>query len=513
MQCDTSHQTPQIYMDTLNVLSLAIQDIDAFNLSSDADWNGFVNDLFIISYQHSNSRRIRRACHNLFERCLERIPTSIKVILDEIHKHSQVSELSTTVASAYVCLEWTSLCLKSGRYDSEDFPRLVKYQALLLDTCCSDRAKRSLTSWARRRVCKTLDSLREKDQDLTMKQKLLYCLTQCSPSAKHAIMIGEAFRVYASQDQKGLDPQCKKKLLDYYIQFFLTARLPAALWSIRGLEPFFESAIDNDDVSKILIPATSRALLRAPEVVADPVLTVFFSSVRRSDDDCTQLLISGLLKPIFGTFNSSNSQTRDAGIKALSALQHRSEKYTDMIIAELVGAYTSDRPGFDFRQAVAASLGRCLLRPPNCPALIKALLPILAKETHEVLQNSLISVFFQALAAICQHGQLQSDTATGALVKGINDKRTQIRNQWLSGLADLVISNQTAIIFLIEALINDLLDVWLSALKAPLQQVQNGSIIGTYAITVIFLSTAKQSCTIGKPCVLYRLKSTDCLRK
>lgn len=476
---------------------LLLMDLESLGLKDELDMAEFVSELLAITLSRSTSRRTRKAAYLLGTRCVNKYPeTSIGALLHQISRPLHLSKTAVAPVEAYICLKWINLCLASRIYSDAEFGRLLIAQALLLDSCVGTHSKQAIRRYAKQKM---RSNLAKCICDMESGSKYITSLTQGSSSTKHATLLGEVLTVLSKCPYyTGLIETCKKPLLEYFTGSFLSAKEVISPWSVHGLDRFLSDGASNHDVETVIAPIMIKAILRAPEFIADPVLVSFVKAVRPSDPACTRILISSLLLPILGIFKSSNRSTRHAGVLALKALQARADELAPEIVRQLVSSFVTDRPGVEFRHAVAESLNDSYLGPFHFSAYVDLVLPILVKEPNESVHILLISALLRSLLICYQPGDTLSEEFMTAMEAGIKDKRAGIRNQWLCGLAEILTDRYNAASAVIEAVAIPLVELWTSAKQSPVQALQNGMMKGLYAVVVMFLAYACHSDVLGK---------------
>ena len=191
-------------------------------------------------------------------------------------------------------------------------------------------------------------------------------------------------------------------------------------------------------------------------------------------------------------YKSSNPSTRQGGFLAICALQSRSEPYTGLVLDALLDAFQTDRPGTEERLMIAKSIAGLRLSEQMVELLVSRTLSMLAKETNEPVQLELIKTL---LRTIEQKPEVH-ESIIGVLRKGIIDKKANIRNAWLCGLAELCRKEPLCIVPVGEKIYQDMIKVWQTDAKTPVQTFQAGQIAGSYASLTFLLKASSLSSTI-----------------
>lgn len=480
----------------LSTLEASIGSADAKTLRA------LVSELFLITFDRSPDRTLRRRCLRIGRGCLSQSQeVTIATILAEIDRFEQVSGRATAPSSALVCLEWVNMCISFESSDMAFLEKLILYQALLLDVCCSETAKVGIRNSASRQVRSILKARMEsRSKSLDIVQKYLEILTGPSSSGRHAVIIGEIVLLsHKDIEHWNVVVSCKTRLLEFYIQNFLSSKQIVPANSCQGLNPILSLVISNEDITDTLLPLMVKALLRAPEIVADPVLTAFCSSARPGDVETEKLLVDGLTRPLISTFKSSNLSTRERGLRALIALQKRSVAHTALVVEELAKCYTGERPGIDQRVTIAECLQRLTFTEAVAKSSLTSILSLLAKESNEPASLNLISAVWKVTQKISAPEDIANSPLIAATRKGLLERKASIRNHWICSLASFLLLElkSGAAMSLVETLRDTLISLWHADTKVPLQSLQSGLLAGTYGLTTILLLAVKQP-SIGK---------------
>jgi hypothetical protein len=197
-------------------------------------------------------------------------------------------------------------------------------------------------------------------------------------------------------------------------------------------------------------------------------------------------------KPLLSVYKSSNAQTRAAGLAAFTALLKREGLPSESIVSQLTVATTQDRPSADQRFVIVQTLKAVPLSAKSAPLLIDACSTILGKESSEPIQLLLISCLLGALSFILEDGSEIPKSTLSLIKSGINDKKVNVKAQWICTLAELNRAKAGTMDTALKSLVDDLYKLWQADTKAPLQTHQAGSITSTFALTHLLLNYAER---------------------
>lgn len=477
-------------VDTINAVSTNVSVMDL------AEVEELSRYLFSATVEHGTSRVLRKACHRIGRLCLERSRSAtINSILHAIQQGHLALGLATASSDAYICLEWTTIFLECEDFfnDSELFTRVLILHALLFDTCISSSAKSGLRKSSVRQVRSGLRKLfiSSKESQHVIKYSI-GVLTTGQTSTRNAPLIGQIMIASGFTTFE----ESVSLVIDYFCTEFLTSKSLVSRSSVQGLIPVFRFGIPSGILQNKLLPVILKTLLRAPEIVTDPILSVFLESVHFSEASDRGLLAGTLSRPLINVYKSTNQLTREGGHNAIKALLKNSADCAEIMQKELINALVKERLGVDQRIMLARSLADVALTVDSAHEYVVAVLPSLAKESNEVVQVHMISSILRALDVLAGTEWSPPETFYTVVRNAIIDRKTTIRNHWLCGLATLLLAHQKPVIAYLEPVMTILLSAWSTDTKTPLQTIQSGLISGTYALTIILLISSSQP-TIG----------------
>ncbi|KZF21445.1 translational activator [Xylona heveae TC161] len=452
---------------------------------------------------------IDRASRQAVQQCLLAIVNSgiksgldlsplIKLIKDEAAK----STIAPT--HAFVLVEWCSLLLQRFSTESSLWEKwgldLLLADSQLLELCQTPRTRNSVkhsalvvTRRALRKVFTTgalgESAIKDSVGRLTAKAP--------APVLKNAIFLGVIAGVCARIEKlKPVLYELRKDFYSFYAREFLGSRGLVPEHIADGLHDFFAAFATKQDLKENLIPSIEKALLRAPEVVLNGLITPLIRSLP-ADVDLSDILEGNLLKALLSNVKSSNPNIRAGVLSAFELLVSRchEEKCLVAVTNEILGPLKSSKlPSAEHRVLHAQMISTI----PTCQALAETvpatLAPVATKEPNEAAISA-------EAAAISKHfryalsEQLKVErSVTDVFIKGIGDKRGSVRRGWTLRVGEIIWSlrehdfGNTETISFLQATLPKMLDIFKEVVANPLSAAQNGLITIAYVVTALYAS-------------------------
>lgn len=250
-----------------------------------------------------------------------------------------------------------------------------------------------------------------------------------------------------------------------------------------GLHDFFcSSVVTQDTVEQELIPAIEKALLRAPEVVLNDLLTPLIKSLP-SDIDLSKVLKDRLLKSLLANTKSTNSAVRDGAVKGFKAIATKT--YDEQIIplvAEELLKNLKDTKAADQRTLVAQLLSSLRPSEATIQKILPGLVSLASKEANELALGAELDTMTSHLIFAIQHDISLDSNIPKAVVAGLGDKKPSVRRIWAAQCgesawnlsADDLSKPNSAQFF--ESIIEKMIPSWEEAVGNPVSAAQNGLI-------------------------------------
>lgn len=222
----------------------------------------------------------------------------------------------------------------------------------------------------------------------------------------------------------------KEAIYAAYIQLALGSKVPLTDAVTKAFTAFFAEYTTQDDFDTVLVPALSKALLRAPETVLVHIVPDLVWALSPGVD-VAGALEKSLLKSIISSMGSSNEALRQNALATLLVcLKH---SYSEQSLKKIVGdiaAALKRTSNADQRALYAKALIE--IRPGLCSAdIASGLSAVVAKELNETSLMGLAEAHVQHLVAALNDGAEVDKAAIEAVTKGVSDKKPNVRKVWI----------------------------------------------------------------------------------
>lgn len=357
---------------------------------------------------------------------------------------SETSKAGLAPINAFVLVEWGSILLQHAAQKGIEAFRVYGLQvvqahsrALELILSSTLHVKKSVqqsavtvTRRALRRVLRALGvaSLSLIVENLTIKGQSL--------GIKAASFLGVLAGV-CSRLPEDIAPLAKHKeeYYSFYLREILSARSLVPEHLASAMNDFFAVFTTFEDLKTVLVPSLEKALLRAPEVVLNDLVSPLFSSISKSID-VGPILANNLSKPLLSNIKSSNASIRDGSTSAFSILAGRSRNQEalgrvidDVLLPMLTPKLTADQRAFH-----AKILAKIPTVPTKAKGTSELLCTVLSKESNEAAVGSEISALLSQFRQLSNDNTLVAKAVAALCAKGIEDKRPGFGRQWMLGV-------------------------------------------------------------------------------
>ena len=453
--------------------------------------------LFFNTYSYYEDRHSRRAV----QRCIRIIfssgapPEALADFVKAVHIETSKSGLAPS--NAFVLVEWCSTLLEalSGTAHWEKWGlETVVCNAQALELCLGESSrqhvKRSalVATW---RGLRKVFSNRETQEKMIQEAVKKLSSKGGQPSAKNSIMLGAIAGVCARQSEaKEILSTQKSEFFSFYNREIVGSRTLVPAHIANGLGDFFLEFTREEDLEKEVVPSLEKALLRAPEIVLNDLVTLLFQSLS-SSVDLSAVLRTKLLKPLLSNIKSTNTTIRTG---ALSAFKAAVPKCHDLdavgkIAEEILTPLKSGKlPSADQKVFHAEMLGVLPVSKTTASLVAPALAGVAGKEANEAALGAETLALLHYLKWETANGMDLDKTIIDALVKGISDKKVPVRRLWTIRLGELLWSSDTETLkskysTLAESSIPALLEIWNETITNPIAAAQSGLVTSAFILT------------------------------
>ncbi|KAF2420747.1 ARM repeat-containing protein, partial [Tothia fuscella] len=431
------------------------------------------------------------------EKAPEYLPDFIESLKNETKKPGIAS------ANAFVLVEWSTVLLeqiiKSPKLWKKWGLDVLKADAAALELCMGsdtrDSVKKALLVVARRGLRRVLITELGKEylgpivSALTAKGSL--------PTAKNAVILGVIAGVSARlRDVKPASEELKKEYYTFYVREIIGSKGVLPQHIATGLRDFFVSFTTLEDLQKELVPAIEKALLRAPEVVLNDLVSPMVEALPR-DIDLSAVLRKNLLKPLLSNVKSTNATIRDGALTTFQAIAKKSSdnKEIGAVADEILNPLKQNKITVPDQKVIHAKMLASLTPSTTLASKIpSALAPIALKEPNEAVIEAEIQTitFYIKIKTPTSPDELVS--LKNAFVQGLADKRPSVRRKWAVGFGEIVWSIkqwnlvEADFISFCHAVLSKMADVFTEVAANPLPSAQNGLATVAYVFVAACLS-------------------------
>ncbi|KAM0542013.1 hypothetical protein ACHAPJ_012988 [Fusarium lateritium] len=437
------------------------------------------------------------------QKCLTALITAgvdsktIAPLITALRKESQKHGIAPT--NAFVLVEWCSLFMQhldASLWDQFASDILLT-DADSLEKCHQPVSRKSVAHSAivvtRRGLRKLFSSPETSEKRLTASVDVL-ATKGAQSTPKNAVLLGVIAGVSARKDHlRPVLDSLKSKYYDFFAREIIGSRTAVPGHAVLGLGDFFAPFATLEEISKELIPALEKGLLRAPEVILGGVVTPLVRSLP-DDFDLSKILEQNLLKPLLSNAKSTNAAIRAGALDAFRALVNKSSDNASLekVINEIATPLKSGKLASpDHRILHAQMLEAAPLSKSSADQVANAVSVIAAKEGNEGALAAETSALAKAVAFLLANDGEVSKTVLDSVTKGLTDKKIPSRKYWLLRVgyilqtlteAQSVSSGMAAFV---EAVIPKIVTTFTEVTGNAAAAAQSGLIVGAYILTAV----------------------------
>ncbi|KAJ9659689.1 translational activator of GCN4 [Coniosporium apollinis] len=319
-----------------------------------------------------------------------------------------------------------------------------------------------------------------------------------SPAARNAPYLGVVAGVSARLPSvKPLLEERKKDYYAFYVREIIGSRTILPDHLADGLHDFFVAFATLEDLSREVIPALEKALLRSPEVVLHNLVAPMVRSLP-AELDLSKILQNNLLKPLMANIKSTNAAIRDGALSTFEAVAARSqdEQAVSSVADDLLSPLKTNKITAAEQKILHAEMLSALSGSPAVSTKVaNGLSAVTVKETSEqataaeikAVQKHLQFCFENAVAidvrAVCE-----------AFTKGLADKKVPVRRIWALRVGELLWNlnseqlQQADVVTFTQNVLGKMIDIWNDVLPNPVAAAQSGTATVAFIVTALTLS-------------------------
>jgi hypothetical protein len=466
-------------------------------------------ELLFVTYPLYEDRESRRAVEGVLKALIDSqhgdaiLPALVKFLKQECLKKGIAH------VNAFVLVDWCSVLLLEFTKSSERWSKygleVALANARVLETCMSAAGTRrggrisdsALVST--RRALRAVLRSEATGSDALSKLVTTFTAKGSAPTAGNAVFLGVIAGVSSRLPTvKGEFEKHKPDYYAFYVREIVGSRSQLPDHISNALFDFFTSFPTLEELRKEVIPPVEKALLRAPEVVLNDIVSPMVLALPESMD-LSEVLLGNMLKPLLSNVKSSNPTIRAGALRTFTALASRSQsedviaKVTDEILNPLKQGKVSGADQKVLHAQMLSALPRSVSLSQKIPTNISV---VALKEPSEPAVVAEVSTMTEHLTYGLNNGVALDKAVSDAFIKGMADKRVPVRRLWAIRAADIwwnLTDTQQAqpdILAFCQATLPKLVEIWQEVIANPIPATQNGLVtVGHYVTALLLVKT------------------------
>jgi hypothetical protein len=353
-----------------------------------------------------------------------------------------------------------------------------------------------------RRALRTLFRAQSIGDDALSRLVTTLTATGASSAAGNAVLLGVIAWVSSRlPETKPLLEARKQDYYTFYVREIVGSRTHVPDHISHALHDFFDSFPTLAELRKEVIAPIEKALLRAPEVVLNDIVTPMILALPE-DMDLSDVLLGNLLKPLLSNVKSTNPSIRAGALRTFRALASRARdesaigKVTDEVLNPLKQGKVS---GVDQKVLHAQMLSALPESTAMSQKIPVAMAPVALKEPNEAAVVAEVTALTQHLKFGLASGVTLEKSISDAFIKGMADKRVPIRRLWALRTADLLWEltpqqlEQKDVVSFYHAALPKLVEIWQEVNANPVPATQSGLVTVGHCVTALLASRVQSS--------------------
>ncbi|KAL8826717.1 MAG: hypothetical protein Q9191_003625 [Dirinaria sp. TL-2023a] len=403
-------------------------------------------------------------------------------------------------ANAFVLVEWGADIIQQYARQHQLWAEygldLVVQHAKILERCLSLDGRGSIKQSAlvvtRRALRKLFNEAEIGEAAITTIVIQLTAKSQ-GTGPRNAVLLGVLAGVCARLDSKRQAIEAIKDCYySFYIREILGSRSPVANHIVSAYNEFFANFITVKDLQECVVPAFEKALLRAPEVVLNDLMSPMVKSLP-PEIDIAEFLADRLLRPLLANIKSQNPIIRNGVMSTLEAcLAHSfNEICLKKVAEEILLPLTSSKINIAEQRTLHARM-LCLLsfHKDYSKSICSSLALLVSKEPNEVALASESLALAHHFSFILMKSDEDSPNGIekwiNSIVQGLSDKRPSVRKAWALRVGEILRPLKDGLVKtavaskLVDATIPKFTDLFDEVTANPQSSVQSGLAAAAY---------------------------------
>ena len=373
---------------------------------------------------------------------------------------AETSKAGLAASNAFVLVEWGSEFIQQCAAQDAVWKKygqgLIIHYARILERCLSSETRHGVKQSALVVTRRALRKLFRASRigETAVKDVVVWLTAKAQgASAINAVFLGVVAAVCARLKSQRLVLEANKSLYyTFYLREIVGSRSPVPHHIVTAYNDFFISFMTQEDLQRELVPALEKALLRAPEVVFNDLISPMVQSLP-SSIDVSKPLAEHLLKPILVNLKSQSSIIRNGAMSAFKACLTHSydsrylQKITDDILDPLASSKLSVA---EQRTVYSRMIGFLPYDEMRSASICTSLAAVVSKEPNETALSAEITALAQHCSSLLSTGGADNTENLGrwtnAFIKGLSDKRSAVRKSWILRTGEILwqLSKQSA---------------------------------------------------------------------
>ncbi|KAI9676488.1 MAG: hypothetical protein M1817_000646 [Caeruleum heppii] len=461
-------------------------------------------DTYALYHDRPSRRAVRQCLSSLFLRLADnQTDETLSAFIKSIQREAVRPGIAAS--NAFVLSEWCALLLRQSSTSLAAWrrwgPSLILVNARLLELSLRQTRRRSVRQSAlkvtRQALRKTLCSDMIRQEAIEQAVKTLTMSTHGETLASNAPLLGITADVAAGfPETRSILDSLKKDYYTFYVREVVNSRTTVPDHIANALQSFFKSFATEDDLQTEVLPAVEKALLRAPEIVLNGVLSCLIRSLPL-DIDPAAILFKRLLKPLLSNVKSTNPAIRNGAVSTfrVTVVRARDETLLQQIIKALLEPLKVSK-NINVDQKISFALMLAAIPPSikSASLIPSELAPIVSKETNEAVIEAESLALTEHMSFLLAGRDALDKGVVDVIMKGLADKRVAIRRAWALQVAEVLwpltegqLQEKETGSFALSVF-GRLHEAWNETVANPLAASQTGLITVAYIFTALYQS-------------------------
>ena len=417
-------------------------------------------EALIKTYPFYNDRASRKAVRECLRSLLSNpfYSESAKDLFEAFQ--TEASKAGLAASNAFVLVEWGSefiqQCAAQDAVWKNYGQSLIIHHARILERCMSSETRHSVKQSALVVTRRALRKLFRASQigETAVKDVVIWLTAKAQgASAINAVFLGVVAAVCARLESQRLVLEANKSLYHtFYLREMVGSRSPVPHHIVTAYNDFFISFMTQEDLQRELVPALEKALLRAPEVVLNDLISPMVQSLP-SSIDVSKPLAEHLLKPILANLKSQSPIIRNGAMSTFkTCLTHSYDsKYLQKITDDILDPLESSKLSVaEQRTLYSRMIGFLPYDEMRSASICTSLAAVVSKEPNETALSVETAALAQHCSSLLSTGGTNNTENLGrwtaAFAKGLCDKRSAVRKSWILRTGEILwqLNNQSA---------------------------------------------------------------------